>query len=278
MFLRVFFANQKRHSHFAKIILQLYSNNPQNRAYFAAYTLQPLIGNFAKKRPMTKRPKASLSLLSLIMGASFSVISARAQTPSDSLQVYAGPQTATPGQDISVTIEMTDVDGKSSHDETVQLTYISDGVSTSLSGKVSQGLVSFDIPAQRRAGTMTFIANADDLISNQTVVMVVAGEPIGFKFNVEPSRNANLVDLTTDVISDAFGNPVSDQTLISLDWIDQSGVKQSEFVQLLNGRMTYVSICPDAYAAPLKIRAVLKNVEVFSSELSDLCAARKERA
>jgi len=226
---------------------------------------------------MMNRKKATVSLLSLIMSASFYVTATQAQAPSDRLQVYAGPQTATPGQNISVTIEMTDVDGKSSHDETVKLIYISDGVSTSLSGKVSQGLASFDVPAQRRAGRMIFNAHTGDLISNQTPVKVGAGEPVTFEFTVEPSRNTNLLDITSDVIRDAFGNPVSDQTLIALDWIDQGGVKQSEFVQLSNGRMTYVSSCPDAYAAPLKIRAVLKNVEVFSSELSDLCAGRKER-
>ena len=227
---------------------------------------------------MTKRTNASLSVLSLVLVASSSVVSARAQTPSESLQVYAGPQTATPGESISVTIEMTDVDGRSSHEKTVQLNYNSDGVSTSISGKVSHGLVSFDVPAQRKAGRMTFNAHAGDLISDQTPVMIVAGEPIKFKLVVKPSRESNFVDVKSDVIRDVFGNPVSDQTLIALDWIDQSGVKQSEFVQLSSGRMTYVSICPDAYAAPLKIRAVLKNVEVFSSELSDLCPGRKEKA
>ena len=278
MFSGVFFANQKRHLHFAMFILQFLSNEPQNGAFFAAYPLQSFIGNFAKKRPMTKNTKNSLFLLSLIMGVSFSVSSAQAQAPSDRLQVYAGPQTATPGQNISVTIEMTNLQGRSSHDERVQLTYNSDGVSTSLSGKVAQGLVSFDVPAQRKAGRMTFNAYIGDLISNHTSVMVVAGTPIKFEFDVKPSSDANLVNLTSDVIRDSFGNPVSDQTLISLDWIDQNGLKRSEFVQLLNGRMSHVGICPDAYAATLRIRAVLKNIEVFSTELSGLCPGRKESA
>lgn len=227
---------------------------------------------------MTKHTKFSLPLLPLIIGVSFSVTAVQAQAPSDMLQVYAGPQTVTPGQNISVTIEKTDLQGKSLDDEMVQLTYISDGTSISLSGKVSNGLVSFDVPAQHRAGRMMFNANAGDLVSNQSSVMVVADTPISFEFDVEPSRDANVVDLNSDVIRDAFGNPLSDQTLIAIDWIDKNGVKQSEFMQLSNGRMAHVSICPDAYVAPLKIRAVLKNVEVFSTELSDFCLSQEERA
>jgi len=212
------------------------------------------------------------------MGASFSVIAAQAQTPSYSLQVYAGPQTTTPGQNISVTIEMTEVDGKSSHDKTVQLTYISDGVSTSLYGKVSNGLVSFDVQAQRIAGRMTFKARAGDLVSNHAPVLILAAEPTVFELKVDLSRNTDFVELTTATITDVFGNPVSDQTLVALDWIDRTGVKRSEAVQLSNGRMNYSIMCPVAYDAPLKIRAVLKNVEVFSSDLSTLCAVRKDRA
>jgi hypothetical protein len=227
---------------------------------------------------MTKRIKFSLSLLSLIMGASFSATAAQGQEPFGKIQVYAGPQSVTPGQTISVTIEKTNLLGGSSHDETVELTYMSDSEFVSLSGKVLQGLVSFDVPAQHRAGRMTFNAISGNLVSNPSSVMVVAAAPISFEFDVEPSRDANVVDLTSAVIRDAFGNPLTDQTLIALDWFDQTGVKQSEFTHLSNGRLAHVSICPSAYTVPLRIRAVLKNVEVFSTELSEFCAGRGEAA
>jgi len=212
------------------------------------------------------------------MGASFSVIAAQAQTPSYSLQVYAGPQTTTPGQNISVTVELTDDHGKSVQDETVHLTYIYDGVSTSRPGKVSNGLVSFDVQAQRIAGRMIFKARAGDLVSNYAPVLILAAEPTAFELKVALSRNTDFVELTTATITDVFGNPVSDQTLVALDWIDRTGVKRSEAVQLSNGRINYSIMCPVTYDAPLKIRAVLKNVEVFSSDLSTLCAVRKDRA
>ena len=226
---------------------------------------------------MTKQTKASLSLLSLIMGVGFAAISAQAQTVADRLQVYAGPQTVSPGHNISVTIEMTDVHGKSSHDETVQLIYMSDGKPTSRSGNILNGLASFDVPAQRRAGRMTFKASWGDLESNKAPVLIVAAQPNAFRLKVEPSRNANLVEFKTETIRDVFGNPISDQTLVALDWMDRTGVKRSETAQLSYGRITYVSICPDTFVAPLKVRAVLKNVEIFSSELSVLCAGLKDR-
>lgn len=247
-------------------------------AFFAAYLLQPFIGNFAKKRPMKNRTKATVSLLSLIMSVGFSVVTAQAQPAANSLQVYAGPQTALPQGNISVTIEMTDGHGNSVQDETIQLTYISDGVPMTVSGKVSNGLVSFDVKAQRRAGEMIFQALSGDLVSNNASVLIVAAQPNTFKLKVRPARNANFVELTTETLSDVFGNPISDQTLVSLSWIDSSGVKRSEAAQLSNGSMSYRSICPRVYVAPLKIRAVLKNVEVLSSDLSVLCATEKEGA
>lgn len=222
--------------------------------------------------------KATVSFLSLVMSIGFSAATVQAQTAAGKLQVYAGPQTTIPGENISVTIEMTDGHGKSVQDETTQLTYFSDGVPMSLSGKVSNGLVSFDVEAQRRAGGMTFKAISGELKSNNARVLIVATQPATFKLKVKPSRNANLVELTTQVISDAFGNPISDQSLVALSWVDNTGVKRSETAQLSNGRITYISICPSEYVAPLKIRAVLKNVEVFSSDLSDLCAMRKDGA
>jgi len=227
---------------------------------------------------MTNRTKATVSLLSLIMSVWFSVATAQAQPAANSLQVYAGPQTALPQGNINVTIEMTDGHGNSVQGETIQLTYISDGVPMTVSGKVSNGLVSFDVKAQRRAGGMIFKALSSDLVSNNASVLIVAAQPNTFKLKVRPAKNANFVQLTTETLSDVFGNPISDQTLVSLSWIDSSGVKRSETAQLSNGSMSYMSICPRAYVAPLKIRAVLKNVEVFSSDLSVLCATGKEGA
>ncbi|MEP3654749.1 MAG: hypothetical protein ABJO36_07625 [Litorimonas sp.] len=224
---------------------------------------------------MTNRMKLTVSLLSLVMSVGVSAGSAQAQTDASRLQVYAGPQTTIPGENISVTIEMTDGHGKSVQGETVQLTYVSDSVPKLLSGKISNGLMSFDVSAQSIAGGMTFQATSGDLTSNSARVQIVATQPDTFKLEVRSSNNVNLVDITTDSISDAFGNLISDQSLVALSWVDNTGVKRSEAAQLSNGRIIYTSICPGEYAAPLKIRAVLKNVEVFSSDLSVLCASRE---
>lgn len=231
---------------------------------------------------MTKWIKPSFSLRSLSMSFVLSlgcfVGGAQAQTSpqqaSGGLQIYAGPQTAYPGQNISVTIEMTEAHGKSAHDETVELTYMADGVATSRLGHISNGLVSFDVQAKHRAGNMTFTARTDALVSNTALIHVTAAQPRAFELKAAPFREAQRVELTTDIIRDAYGNPVSDQTLITIDWIDRLGVKQSEAAQLSQGRMSYVSLCPDAFQAPLKIRAVLKNLEVFTSELSSICTEK----
>lgn len=225
---------------------------------------------------MINRTKTIVSFLSLIISIGFST--AQAQASDERLQVYAGPQTALPGDTIAVTIEMSDGHGNSVQGETVQLIYISDGVPMSVSETISNGLVSFDVQAQRKAGVMTLQAFSGDLQSNNAQVLIVADQPMTFNLNVKPYRNANLVELSTETVSDAFGNPISDQTLVALSWIDSTGVKGTEAAQFSNGRINYKSICPSTYDAPLKIRAVLKNVEVFSSDLSEICAGQMDKS
>lgn len=226
---------------------------------------------------MTIQTKPVLSLISIIMGIGFSAVTAQAEPVTDRLQVYAGPQTVSPRQTISVTVEMTDSHGKSLDDETVQLTYHSDGIPMSLQGEISNGLVSFDVQAQTIAGRMAFRARWGDLLSNNAPVLIVAAQPRAFNLKVEPSSNANSVEFTTETIRDIFGNPISDQTLVALSWIDGSGIKRLESAQLSNARITQVSLCPRSYIAPLRVRAVLKNTEVFSSELSHLCDVMRGR-
>ncbi|MEP4050796.1 MAG: integrase core domain-containing protein [Litorimonas sp.] len=57
-------------------------------AFFAACPLQPFIGNFAKKRPMTNRMKLTVSLLSLVM--SVGVLAGSAQAQTDAGRIYLG--------------------------------------------------------------------------------------------------------------------------------------------------------------------------------------------
>ena len=226
---------------------------------------------------MTIRKKAITTLISWVTCIGFSVVTVQAQTPPHELYIYAGPQTVSPGQLVNVTIELTDFQGNSLNSQPVQLLYRADGVAKSLTGKVENGLVSFDVKAQNRTGMMNFSAQYAGTSSSIAPVMVVAGRPVGFSLQVKPTLSPKTVEILSEIITDEVENPVSDQNLISLDWIDSRGVRRSEFLQLTNGRINSNISCPVNYRAPLHIRAVLKNSKFLSSDLSGLCAEAKAR-
>lgn len=226
---------------------------------------------------MITRKKALASLISWGTCIGLSVATVQAQTHPHELHTYAGPQTVSPGQVISVTIELTDIQGNSLDNQTVKLMYLVDGNSEVVTGKVEKGLVSFDVKAQNRTGMMSFSAHYAGTSSSIAPVMVVAGRPAGFSLQVKPTENSQTVEIISETITDEFENPVSDQNLVSLDWIDKRGVRRSEFLQLTNGRINRDINCPVKFRAPLQIRAVLKNSEFLSSDLSALCAEAKAR-
>lgn len=217
------------------------------------------------------------SLISGITCVGFLGETAQAQMPSYELHTYAGPQTVSPGQALSVTIELTDFQGNSSNNQPVQLTYLADGISKTMTGHVENGLVSFTVRAQNRTGTMNFSARYAGNLSNVAPVMVVAGRPAGWSLTVKSSQNPQTVEVMSEIITDEFENPVSDQNLMSLDWIDHRGVRRSEFLQPTNGRIIANISCPVKFLAPLQIRAVLKNSKFLSPDLSALCTEAESR-
>lgn len=227
---------------------------------------------------MTHRIKATSCLLSFIVSVGVFPAPAQAQVSVESVQTYAGPQTVTPGQIIHVTVETTQRGGNNSQNKTVELTYVVGGTETTLTGITKEGLVSFDVNAQSQSGMMDFVAQVDGVVSKGASVIVSAGQPAIFTLMTKRSRHSQSIDISSDVIVDAFGNAVTDLTLVSLDWVDQQGVKSSENIQLSNGRIIFVSRCPARFTAPLKIRAILKNRDVMSSDVSELCRGRRAKA
>jgi len=178
---------------------------------------------------------------------------------------------------VNVTIELTDFQGNSSNNQPVQLTYFEDGISKTATGHVENGLVSFDVRAQKGTGMMNFSALYAGNLSNVAPVMVVAGRPAGFSLKVKPSQTPQKVKIISEIITDRFENPVSDQNIMSLDWIDQRGLRRSEFLQPTNGQIIANINCPVKFLAPLQIRAVLKNSKFLSPDLSALCTEAESR-
>ena len=221
---------------------------------------------------MTRPKKLICSAIATGLLVNFIPLKAHADTAS-SLTVYAGPQSVSPREVIHVTVEFTDESGSSMNDEAVELIYISDGILKTVSGTPKLGLMSFDIPSQDMAGLMTFSAQAADVTSNEALVTVVAGPPLPFKITALPNQEPETLKLTSDVITDSHGNPISELSLVSMEWIDFNGLKARQTVQLLNGRIAFTAKCPTTFTSPLKVRAIVDAIESVSKDVTADCLA-----
>ena len=186
-----------------------------------------------------------------------------------SLTVYAGPQSVSPRQIINVTVEASGVEAN------VELSYISDGTLRNLTATTRHGLVSFDIPAQDMTGRMSFTAKTGDTLSTPALVTVLAGPPQPFMVQLQEGGETASIDIISDVITDKFKNPLSDLSLVSIDWIDQSGLKASQDTQLKQGRITFTTQCPSMFYSPIKLRASINSVQFTSADVSSLCHSDK---
>lgn len=188
--------------------------------------------------------------------------------------VFAGPQSLSPRETVFVTVQTTDESEAAYDNETVTLSYMSGRTVKTLTGTTENGLVSFDIKASETSGVMAFTAmSAAGQSSNEALVTVVPGGPEIFALSIKKSEHANRVKISSDEITDRYGNRVSDQSLIKLHWIDTAGLRKTQTTQLHNGQISLEAKCPARYLGDLRLRAVFKTSQYFSENLSALCAA-----
>ena len=257
-------------SHFANILSQMDRLFGQIMGFLAACALQLSRSNYAKINVMNRRNKLMPSVIATCLLTSLVAPKVHAKTVRG-VVVYAGPQSVSPREIIHVTVEITGMRGNNINDETVNLSYMSDGVVKTLSGTPRHGLVSFDLPAQDTVGLMKFSANTKIGISGDALVTVVAAPPQPFSLKVQAGKHKGSIKLMSDVIADEYGNPVSDLSLISVDWIDDAGLKARQNTQLLNNRILLTGTCPSKFYGALKVRANLNGMQSAPVDISSYC-------
>ena len=215
------------------------------------------------------------TLLAILTALSFKASAKVITTPENKLTVYAGPQSVVPLEIISVTVEAVNAQGGSLDNYPVTLSYNADDVAIMISGKTINGLVSFDVPAQTRAGLMTFTAYHKEAVSHMARIVVTAKHPLEFTLNTKQSRQVGAVDVSSNLIADMFGNQLSDLSLAVMEWIDGRGLLASQTTQLSNGRIIFTASCPKRFSGPLHIHASLKNISVVSEDISALCNSER---
>lgn len=206
--------------------------------------------------------------------AGFSVES-YAESGTHTLTVYAGPQSVSPLETIYITVELTSNDGSNIENGTVELSFSLDGKIETHQASTIHGLVSFEVPAQKSSGLMEFSAQYNSSKSNEALVAVVAGPPEKLLLKAVPSAESGYIDITSGIVKDVFGNAVSDLSLVSLNWLDNSGLIGSESLQLSNSHIDHNLACPVEISGHLKLQASLNNLEFILSDISEICRGSK---
>lgn len=224
---------------------------------------------------MMKRYKFTERAAALAMTLLCAEACAYADAAQNQLTVYAGPQSIAPEKTIFVTVEVTDDNGQNLHNEAVELSYVSDGRCQTLTGITRRGLVSFEVPAQKRAGLMRFSAKVTGSAARQAYIVVTASAPQMFTLSVKPAERGGHVAIGSSVIADMHGNSISDFSLITLDWMGDDGVAARQSVQPVKGRIAVSVACPTRISGALKLRASIYALQVSTPDISRLCRAKE---
>lgn len=194
-----------------------------------------------------------------------------AESDSQILTVYAGPQSVSPRETIYITVEVTSSDDANIDNGTVELSFSLDGNNETQKASTVHGLVSFEVPAQKSAGLMEFSAQYNSSQSNKALVAVVAGTPEELSLKVAPSARGGNVDISSGIIKDSFENSISNLSLVTLNWIDDRGLIGRQSLQLSNGIIDHTIPCPKQISGALNLRATLNSLQFLSSDISRFC-------
>lgn len=218
--------------------------------------------------------KIMFSVMTLISGVNFSLLAtaeASAKAEAYAVTVYAGPQSVSPSKPIHVTVEAVDAAGASLDNVQAVLSYKSDDTVKTVTAALENGLVSFNVPAQKKSGHMTFWATVSETLSNEALIAVTAGAAQQFSLRADAGQTAQSVALSSPVIRDEFGNPISDLSPVLIDWIDEAGLKARQTILLSNGRVSQTIKCPARIEGALRLTARLGSLQYTLPKLNALC-------
>lgn len=181
------------------------------------------------------------------------------------LNIYAGPQSVAPREIIHVTVQSL------AQKTDIELSYTMDDGPVIRTATTKHGMVSFEIPAQNTVGQMRFMAKMGEDVSNTAIVSVFAGPPQNFALNIKSGKQLGTVYISSDIIKDAFENPISDLALVSIDWSDEKGLRSSQYIQLTQGRISLNTKCPNQYDGVLTLRAEVNSAVSNPINVSSFC-------
>ena len=174
------------------------------------------------------------------------------------INLYVGPQSVQPGENIFIAIETLTGSLESSSAEFVTIIDADSG--RQYKTKVDQGLAFLEIKAPSQTGRLVFIATENDVKSMTAEVLVHAGKASAFNLLIE--KNKGEVFLSSSLIADGFGNILDDGMTVDIDLVSGQNVYSSRQTRTQNGRFGLHIGCEAFQHPDTRIRARIGEVSV----------------
>ncbi len=176
------------------------------------------------------------------------------------INLYVGPQSVEPGEDIFIAIEtMTKFMESSSAD---MVTIINADTGQQYQAVVNQGLAYVEIKAPTRSGRLMFTAQSGAVKSAPAEVLVHAGRAEIFNLMIE--KNKGQVFVSSSIIADKFGNILDDGMSVDVELISETQIYSALTTRTYNGRIGLHIDCNVFSSFSTRLRARIAGV---SSEM-----------
>jgi len=185
------------------------------------------------------------------------------------INLYVGPQSVEPGEDIFIAVETLTESMESSSARTV--TIIDADTGRRFQADVNLGLAYIDIKAPVKSGRLVFTARIGDVKSSAAEVLVHAGRAGDFELMLEKSKGQLFV--SSSIIADGFGNILDDGMTVDVELIGKDGVYNVLKSQIRNGRLGLHIGCDAFGFADARVRARIGDVVREIDIPSYICGA-----
>lgn len=169
----------------------------------------------------------------------------------EKLNLYVGPQSVEPGEDIFVAVELLNFEMESSSAETVII--VDEVTGQRHIAKVEQGLAYLELSAPQQSGRLTFKAQTDDKFSKPAEVLVHPGQAASFDLLIE--KNKGQVFIYSSIIADKFGNFVDDGIKADIELISDDKVYSVFQTLSKDGRIGLHVPCAAIHKTQSRVRA-----------------------
>lgn len=169
----------------------------------------------------------------------------------ENINLYVGPQSVEPGEDIFIAVET--LTGSLESSPATSVTIIDADSGRQYQAEVDQGLAYIEIKAPTHSGRLVFTAQTGDVKSGPAEVLVHPAPAGSFALFVE--KNKGQIFVSSSIIADAFGNFIDDGQSVSIELLNKSEVYGTWQTRTENGRIGLHMDCDSVRDTQSRLRA-----------------------